>query len=97
MIDRDRQPNGVGAFPRQKAARPKPRLRTTDFFSGLLVPDESKVREPAVALRQVEAVAGEELVRHGEADVADRQVVHEPPVRAVEERADRDVCRPAEP
>jgi hypothetical protein len=38
-----------------------------------------------VALVEVEAIPDEELVRHREAHVADREVVDEPPVRAVEE------------
>ena len=44
----------------------------------------------APAAVEVEAVADEELVRHREADVADRQVVDEAPVRAVEERHRRE-------
>jgi hypothetical protein len=38
-----------------------------------------------VALVEVEAVPDEELVRHGEAHVAHREVVDEPPVGSVEE------------
>jgi len=38
------------------------------------------------ALLEAEAVAGEQLVGHGEADVAEVDVVHEPPVGAVEQR-----------
>ena len=38
-----------------------------------------------VALVEVEPVADEELVRHREADVTDREVVDESPVGAVEE------------
>ena len=38
-----------------------------------------------VALVEVEPVADEELVRHRETDVTDREVVDEPPVGAVEE------------
>ena len=45
-----------------------------------------EVGKVAVALVQIEAVADEELVGDGEADVADRQVFDEPAVRAVEER-----------
>ena len=43
------------------------------------------VGQAAVALVEVEAVADEELVRNGEADIADRQVVDEAAVRAVEQ------------
>ena len=45
---------------------------------------EVQVGQVAVALVEVEAVADEELVGDGEADVADRQVVDEAAVRAVE-------------
>jgi hypothetical protein len=45
-----------------------------------------QVRQTPVALLQVEAISHEELVWDGEADVADGQVVDQPPVRAVEER-----------
>ena len=55
-----------------------------------------QVGQAAVALVEVEAVADEELVGHGEADVADRQVVDEAAVRAVEQGADGDVGRPAQ-
>ena len=48
--------------------------------------DQVQVRQVAIALVQVEAVADEELVRDREADVLDRQVVDEAAVRAVEER-----------
>lgn len=57
---------------------------------------EVEVAEPPPALLEVEPVAGEELVRDGEADVTDRQVVDESAVRPVEQRADGDVRRPAE-
>ncbi len=50
-----------------------------------------RVRTPALV--QAEAVAGEELVRNREADVPERDVVHESPVRAVEERHRRQACR----
>ena len=43
------------------------------------------VRQVAPALVQVEAVADEELVGHGEADVVDRQILDEPAIRAVEQ------------
>jgi hypothetical protein len=44
-----------------------------------------QVGEVAVPLLEVEAVADEELVGDGEADVADRQVVDEPAVGTVEQ------------
>ena len=50
--------------------------------------ERAKLGQLAVPLVQPEAVADEQLVRDGEADVAERQVVDEPPVRAIEERAD---------
>ena len=52
-----------------------------------------EVRQVPVALVEVEAVADEELVRYGEADVAHGQVVDEPPVRPVEQRHDRERAR----
>ena len=55
-----------------------------------------KVRQVAVALVEVEPVADEELVRHDEADVPHRQVGDEAPVRAVEERCDRERPRRAQ-
>ena len=45
-----------------------------------------QVAEVAIPLLEVEAVADEELVRNGEADVPDRQVLDDAPVRPVEER-----------
>jgi hypothetical protein len=45
-----------------------------------------QVRQVPVPLGQVEAVTDEELVRHREPDVPDRQVLDEAAVRAVEER-----------
>ncbi len=47
--------------------------------------DHVQVGHVAEALAEVEAVPDEELVRHREADVAHGQVIHEPPVRTVEE------------
>jgi hypothetical protein len=47
-----------------------------------------QVREVAVALVQVEAVADEQLVGHREADVAHGKVLDEPAVGPVEERGD---------
>src|SRR6266508_49245 len=49
-----------------------------------------QIRQVPEALVQVEAVAHEQLVGHGEADVTDRQVVDEAPVRPVEQRHDAD-------
>ncbi len=48
--------------------------------------DHVQVRQRAVALVEIEAVADEELVGDDEADVAHGQVVHQPPVGTVEER-----------
>jgi hypothetical protein len=48
-----------------------------------------QIRQVPVSLGDVEAVPDEELVRDGEADVADRQILDEAAVRAVEERNDR--------
>src|SRR5580693_7821589 len=45
-----------------------------------------EVWEVAPALVEVEAVAGEELVGDGEADVGDRQLVEQAPVGPVEQR-----------
>ena len=61
-----------------------PKARAGTAGSGLA--EDVQVRQVPVALVQVEAVADEELVGDGEADVPDRQVVDEPAVRAVEER-----------
>lgn len=44
-----------------------------------------EIRQVAVALLEIEAVADEELVGDGEADVAHRQVVDQAPVGAVEQ------------
>ena len=46
---------------------------------------------------EVEAVADEELVGHGETDVAEREVLDKAPVRAVEERADGEARRIPKP
>jgi hypothetical protein len=48
--------------------------------------DDMQVGQVPVALVEVEPVADEELVGDREADVPDRQVLHDPPVRPVEER-----------
>jgi hypothetical protein len=45
-----------------------------------------QVRQIPITLIQIEAVPDEELVRHHEADVADREILDEAPVRAVEQR-----------
>src|SRR5438105_7641362 len=47
-------------------------------------PDDVEIREVPMLLLEVEAVAGEELVRDDEADVANGQVVDEATVRTVE-------------
>jgi hypothetical protein len=52
-----------------------------------------EVRQVPEPLLEVEAVADEQLVRHGETDVAHGQVVDETPVRAVEQRHDRERSR----
>ena len=49
-----------------------------------------QVGQGAPALVEAEPVPGEELVRDGEPDVAERHVVHEPPVGTVEERHRRE-------
>jgi hypothetical protein len=56
-----------------------------------------QVGQVPVLLGQIEAVPHEELVRHGEADVANGKVVDEPPVGAVEERHRCERGRIAEP
>src|SRR5919109_794059 len=58
--------------------------------------DDPEVGQAAIAALEVEAVADEVLVRHGEAHVAQRKVVHEPAIRAVEQRAGDDAFRLAE-
>jgi hypothetical protein len=60
------------------------------------VAKQVQVREVAVPLVQVEAVADEELVGDGEADVPDGQVLDEAPVRTVEERDRGERARGAE-
>ena len=55
-----------------------------------------QVGQGAPALVEPEPVTGEELVRDGEPDVVERYVVHEPPVRAVEERDRREARRAAQ-
>jgi hypothetical protein len=55
-----------------------------------------EIRQRTPALVQAETVAGEELVGHREADVAERDVIHEPPIRPVEQRAGGDLAWAAE-
>jgi hypothetical protein len=55
-----------------------------------------EVREVSEALVEVEAVADEELVWDGEADVADGEILDQAPVRAVEEGRRRQRRRPAQ-
>jgi hypothetical protein len=52
----------------------------------LLRRDEVEIRERPPALVEAQPVAGEELVRDGEADVVEWDVVDQTPVGAVEER-----------
>jgi len=47
---------------------------------------QPEVRQLAVPLVEIEAVADVELVRHDESDVAHREIVDKPPVRPVEQR-----------
>jgi hypothetical protein len=54
------------------------------------------VREAPEPSLQVESVADEEVVGHREADVAERDVVDEPTVGPVQQRAGRDLTRPAQ-
>ena len=58
--------------------------------------DEPQIREVPVPLVELEAVADEELVRNREADIAHRQIVDQPPVRAVEEGRDVKRAGPAQ-
>jgi hypothetical protein len=55
-----------------------------------------EVRQVAETLLEIEAVAHEELVGDHEADVADGQVLDEPPVRPVEQRHGRERRRGAQ-
>ena len=54
---------------------------------------EAQVGQLAPPLLEIEAVADEELVRHDEADVADREIVDESAVGAVEQRDGGDLAR----
>jgi hypothetical protein len=58
--------------------------------------NDPHVREAPESALQVEPVADEEVVGHGEADVAERDVVDEPPVGPVQQRAGCDLARPAQ-
>jgi hypothetical protein len=58
--------------------------------------NDSQVRKAPEPPLQVEPVADEEVVGHGEADVAERDVVDEPPVGPVQQRAGRDLARAAQ-
>ena len=59
--------------------------------------EDVQVGQVPVPLVDVEAVADEELVRDGEADVAHRQVLDEAPVGPVEQRHGRERARRAQP
>src|SRR5205085_9605821 len=54
-------------------------------FAATASAEDVEVRKVSVALLQVEAVPDEELVRDGEADVADGEVFDQPPIGAVEQ------------
>jgi hypothetical protein len=58
--------------------------------------DDPQVREAPEPSLQVEPVADEEVIGHGEADVAERDVVDEPPVGPVQQGAGRDLTRLAQ-
>ena len=58
----------------------------------LLARDHVQVGERAPALVESESVTGKELVGDGEPDVVERDVVHEPPIGAVEERHGGEAC-----
>jgi hypothetical protein len=55
-----------------------------------------QVREIPVPFPEVEPVSHEQLVRNGESDVADGEILDEPPVRPVEQRDGRERRRVAE-
>jgi hypothetical protein len=98
---RDRSVRGGWQAGLGSGARPLSRLEVTQPevtlpSNRLGCAHEMQVWEVAVALGEVEAIADEELVRHGEADVAHGEVVDEPAVRAVEEGHHRDRRRAAE-
>jgi hypothetical protein len=58
--------------------------------------NDPQVREAPEPSVEVEPIADEEVVGNGEADVAERDVVDEPPIGPVQERAGRDLARPAQ-
>ena len=68
-----------------RAARRAPVAVAGEVGRQLLDRDDVQVGQRAPALVEPEAVAGEELVGDGEADVVERDVVDEPPVGAVEQ------------
>ena len=71
----------------RRARRPVAAVRVAgEVNRQLLARDDVQVGQRAPALVEPEPVAGEELVRDGEPDVAERHVVHEPPVGPVEQR-----------
>src|SRR6266516_6909087 len=71
-------------------ARSLTRVRLRSDFAGASggAANQAEVGQVPVALVELESVADEELVRDREADVADGQVVDQPPVRPVEESRD---------
>ena len=58
--------------------------------------NDPQVREAPEPSVEVEPIADEEVVGNGEADVAERDVVDEPSIGSVQERAGRDLARPAQ-
>src|SRR5262245_55955992 len=58
--------------------------------------NQAKIRQISPALVEIEPVADEELVRHGESDVLHGQVVDEPTVGPVEEHGTDKRRRPPE-
>ena len=76
---------GVGGWIFTRSASP---CGARDKPSGPV--DDAEVRKAPPAVVEVEAVADEELVGHREARVAEREVVDEASIRAVEECADRE-------
>ena len=81
-------PLGIPAERRlgERAERRRLRRLRVDGAGARACGDDVQVGERAPVLVETEPVAGEELVRDGEADVAERDVVDEPPVRPVEQR-----------
>jgi hypothetical protein len=58
--------------------------------------DHANIGEASEAVVEVETVSDEVVVGHREPDVPERNVVDEPAVRPVEQRAGSDLARPAE-